>query len=223
MLGELLSFGSGILGNMFASDRQDDAQDFSAQQFATRYQTTTKDMKAAGLNPMLAYSQGGGSPPSSSAASASMPDVGATHLQSKMTTAQVANVNADTENKAAQAKLIEAQAAQAWASAGQSSANVQKIDSEINKIKAETANLPDEGRKIRQTVQMLADQGALMAQQGETQVATRQHLLTMIKKLKSETELLNFDVDANKSLGNFGKESAQFKTVIDLIRALKGF
>ena len=36
---------------------------WSAQQFATRYQTTVKDLTAAGLNPMLAYTQGGGSPP----------------------------------------------------------------------------------------------------------------------------------------------------------------
>lgn len=37
--------------------------EWSAQQFATRYQTTVKDLEAAGLNPMLAYGQGGGSPP----------------------------------------------------------------------------------------------------------------------------------------------------------------
>jgi hypothetical protein len=42
----------------------DAANQFNAQQFATRYQTTVKDLEAAGLNPMLAYGQGGGSPPS---------------------------------------------------------------------------------------------------------------------------------------------------------------
>lgn len=59
-----------VLGYMGTQDTNasreriaDQANAFSAQQFATRYQTTVKDMEAAGLNPMLAYSQGGGSPP----------------------------------------------------------------------------------------------------------------------------------------------------------------
>ena len=220
MLGELLSLGSTLLNHHLASDRQDDAQSFSAQQFATRYQTTVKDMEAAGLNPALAYQQGGGSPPFSTAASASGGDVGAIHLQSKMNTAQVANINADTENKAAQAKLIEAQAAQAWASAGQSSATVQKMDFEIKKIIEETKNIPDEGRRIRATVNMLAEQGALMAQQGESQVSIRKQLEAVISKLKSETKLLNFDIDAAQSLGNVGRETGQLKPFFDIVRGL---
>lgn len=220
MLGELFSVGSTLLNHALASSRQDDAQSFSAQQFATRYQTSVKDMEAAGLNPALAYQQGGGSPPSSTAASSSGGDVGAIHLQSKMNTAQVANINADTENKAAQAKLIEAQAAQAWASAGQSSATVQKMDYEIKKIIEETKNIPDEGRRIRQTVQMLAEQGAMMAQQGETQVSIRNQLAAIISKLKSETSLLNFDIDAASKLGNVGREAGQLKPIFDILRGL---
>ena len=65
------SIGSGLLDNLFANRRQEDQQVFNAQQFATRYQTTVKDMQAAGLNPMLAYSQGGGSGASSGTASSS--------------------------------------------------------------------------------------------------------------------------------------------------------
>lgn len=37
---------------------------FNAEQYAKRYQTTVQDLKAADLNPMLAYGQGAGSPAS---------------------------------------------------------------------------------------------------------------------------------------------------------------
>lgn len=209
------------MNNFFAGQRQEDAQNFSAQQFATRYQTTVRDMEAAGLNPMLAYSQGGGSAPTSSAASApSGADLGMVHLQSKMNSAQVANIEADTENKEAQAKLIEAQAAQAWASAGQSSANVQKMEFEIKKIIEETKNIPDEGRRIRATVNMLAEQGALMAQQGSTQVEIRNELAARIAKLKAETKVLGFDIQAAQSLDNIGRETGQLKPFFDIVRGL---
>jgi len=72
-MGMFDGLGSAVAGGLFSfigGERRNDAQAeqaaianaFSAQQFATRYQTTVKDMAAAGLNPMLAYSQGGGPP-----------------------------------------------------------------------------------------------------------------------------------------------------------------
>jgi hypothetical protein len=65
-LGGALINQSGVQSqNQAALANMNAANAFSAQQFATRYQTTVKDLEAAGLNPMLAYSQGGGSPPSS--------------------------------------------------------------------------------------------------------------------------------------------------------------
>lgn len=48
---------------------------FQANQSATAYQTATKDMKAAGLNPMLAYSQGGAQAMSGSTAQMQTPTI----------------------------------------------------------------------------------------------------------------------------------------------------
>ena len=55
-IGGTLSLIGGQMSNDARADQANRANAFSAQQFATRYQTTVKDMKAAGLNPMLAYS-----------------------------------------------------------------------------------------------------------------------------------------------------------------------
>lgn len=86
--------------NRQAQKRQREAQDFSAQQFATRYQTTVKDLKAAGLNPMLAYTQGGGTPPQASAAQTpgKFQDVGEAAMSTSVQTAERAKVVREEQN-----------------------------------------------------------------------------------------------------------------------------
>jgi hypothetical protein len=226
MLGPLIAAGgellSGFLGNRAADARQEDAQNFSADQFAKRYQTTTADMKAAGLNPMLAYSQGGGNAPTSSAASAQgfgSPGIAAVNaqLQTEMNSAQVANVKADTTNKAAQTDLIEAQAAQARSSAGALQMSQQKMGQEIINLKEQFNNIPLEGQRLRDLVYLLRNQTELSAQQGQTQSQVRDQLVALVSKLKAETRLLDLDYDAAKSLDNIGREAGQLKPVIEIL------
>lgn len=222
----LASAASGLVNNFMAQDRQDSANAFSAQQYSTRYQTTVNDMKAAGLNPMLAYQGISGSAPSGGIASSSgMPDIGSTMTQAKMASAQVANIAADTENKKAQADLIAGQAAQAWATAGQANANVGLINANAAKVIEETKNVPDQGRQIRQTIELLADQAALAMQKGQTEVEVRRQIEATIAKIKSESTLLNFDIDAARSLGNLGREAGQAKPaigmIVDLLRMMR--
>lgn len=86
-MGDLISGGLDLIGgiltnqansdiansaNTAAQQRQDQANAFNAQQYATRYQTTVKDLEAAGLNPMLAYGQGAGAPIAANAAPVQM-------------------------------------------------------------------------------------------------------------------------------------------------------
>ena len=65
VIGGAMDIFGGQQTNQANANLQNSANQFSAQQFATRYQTTVEDLTKAGLNPMLAYGQGGGSPPSS--------------------------------------------------------------------------------------------------------------------------------------------------------------
>lgn len=92
--------------------------EFQAEQTGSSYQRGVADMKAAGLNPMLAYSQGGAA--SGGGASASMGNelgAGANAAQSALmarqqmqqSQAQIHNINADTSNKEQQTTNLESE------------------------------------------------------------------------------------------------------------------
>lgn len=92
--------------------------DFQAGQTGTSYQRAVADMKAAGLNPMLAYSQGGAA--SGGGAQASMGNelgTGANSAwsaaqarqQMAQSQAQIDNINADTGNKEQQTQNLESE------------------------------------------------------------------------------------------------------------------
>lgn len=124
------AFTGGMLGFMGAEQQGDDmirntevANQFSAQQVAanrefqermsgTAYQRGTADMKAAGLNPMLAYSQGGASSPAgNSAQGIAAPTVNklGSAMQGAASAAQIHNTNAATEKTKAETENIKAE------------------------------------------------------------------------------------------------------------------
>lgn len=59
------------LAREFNASEAQKARDFTAEMSNTAYQRAANDMRAAGLNPYLAYSQGGASTPSAASASGS--------------------------------------------------------------------------------------------------------------------------------------------------------
>lgn len=230
MIGELLSLGGNLLNNFFAGERQEDAQQFSAQQFASRYQTTVKDMQAAGLNPALAYQQGGGTAPTSSAASASgSADLGMVHLQSKMNAAQVANIDADTKNKEAQAENIRAdtmlkvaQEALTGASADQTRTNISYLETQVKRITEEIKNIPKEGDRLDALVKNLAEEYKLIKEKTNSQEQATNQMRWLAVKTMLESDLAGFDVKAAQDLGNLGRYSKEGKVVLDVLRMLKG-
>lgn len=128
---QILSAGASLLGGMLTQEGQEDTNVANAEQAArqmdfqermsnTSYQRAVADMSAAGLNPMLAYSQGGaGTPGGAMATMQNALGAGVASAQSGARVApdiehirsQAANLDADTENKAAQGDLYRAQAA----------------------------------------------------------------------------------------------------------------
>lgn len=74
-IGGAIAFGGTAYSANQANEQGNKARDFTKRMEETRYQRTMADMRKAGLNPMLAYQQGGGS--GASGGIPSMPDAGA--------------------------------------------------------------------------------------------------------------------------------------------------
>jgi hypothetical protein len=224
--GDLLG---GFLGSSSAQKRQDDAQAFSAEQFATRYQTTVKDLQAAGLNPMLAYTSGGPTAPSSAAAGASsFGNPGTTFVQSKLASAQEANIIAQTRKTNAEAnvteqfgiKQAEANLDSTLTSIGLTSAQIAKVKAETDNTVAQLNNIKLEGDRLVRAAELLKQQASLAFQQQLTETQRYDMLKAQAALYVSQTGLNNLDLSAAEKLENSGRIGKEIKPFFDMLRSL---
>jgi len=210
-----------LVDNLFAGQRQEDAQAFSAQQYATRYQTQTEDMKKAGINPMLSVSSGAGSQPTSSAASP-----GSNFTQAALNSAQMENLKANTRKTNAEATIVEDVGGdQAKATLNQTLQNTGLTASQITKVNAETENaiaqlqnIKDENLKIKRAAELLYQQANLASQQQLSETQKYEVLKAQTQLMIAQTGLANLDIDAAKALDNLGRTSQQLKPIVDMLR-----
>lgn len=119
IVGDLISGGFSAWGQSRANRESrraaQRAMDFQERMFRNRYTYTMEDMRRAGLNPILAYQQGGGTAPGGSSYTAGNVAAGAADAVGRMTSsalsalrgrkeldllnAQIKNVQQDTEVK----------------------------------------------------------------------------------------------------------------------------
>lgn len=99
--------------NQFNTAQTAAQMEFQKEMSNTAYQRAVKDMQAAGLNPMLAYHQGGAHAPQGSAATAVVPQFkspltgAAEGLNTAATIANIENVKAQTRKTSADAAVSE--------------------------------------------------------------------------------------------------------------------
>lgn len=122
--------GGAMIGGLFSSSGQSSANsanaalsqrqmDFQERMSGTAYQRATADMQKAGLNPMLAYSQGGASSPGGSTATMANPraPVGEAIANSAQRAADIKRQEAETARVTADIPRVMADARSANASA----------------------------------------------------------------------------------------------------------
>lgn len=148
-ISSIISGGASLLGGMQTNSANADMarqqMAFQAQQTGSAYQRAVADMKKAGLNPMLAYSQGGAS--SGSGATAQMQnalDLGVSSArQSASVRSSISTQAAQRDLTAAQIKQTAAQTETAKTAADLNRANAVKAmaDADLSQTNAKAAAL----------------------------------------------------------------------------------
>lgn len=232
MVPALIAAGATLVGQHMANEANRDianqANEFSAQQFATRYQTTVKDMQAAGLSPMLAYSQGGGSAPSG--------QVGAPQQN-------IAHSASEAYHKAAERELMDTEIALKKESAAnqQAQANESKsrtwnnqLDYAIKEleVKKATAAAPYFGSnadianlKNKREVELITEQIDQVTQAIMTGKSSAAQLDAMANQLKASTANLQLDAEEKKAMAalwkHLGEGGAAARESLPFLRLLK--
>lgn len=194
---------------------------FQERMSSTSYQRAVKDMQAAGLNPMLAYSQGGASSPVGSmpqvqnAVSAGMASA-AQASQTMQGIAQVVATLAQTDKTDAEAELIRRQTLpselygfQGWSNLYRSHAETRKLDT--------GANLDDANREVAEVLKRIRE---IEEKFGGKTLADR------VSLVDSEAQLKRLDIPRAKSEQQFyeslGQANPWVRMFLEIMKGVRG-
>jgi len=184
--------------NAASAEQAQKQMDFQERMRATQYQTAMEDMKKAGLNPMLAASQGGAGTPTGAMGQVSTANFKSPVSAGVNSYAQYSALSADTKLKDEQAT--------------QTVANTTLIEQQAKKTDAETASIilamPNISQKFKNEV------ATELLLREQTEQASTQSILNRANALLSRTSARN--VEQRTNLGSPEEERA--KTAYGKIR-----
>ena len=216
----------GIADNLFANDRQNSAQQFSAQQYATRYQTQVADLKAAGLNPMLAYAQPPGNSPGGVVSTpgnqfSSVADTAINSAQNALLKANARKANAEASiTEEVGLDRARAELSQVLSTTALTAAQQANIESQTQNNIASLNNIKAEGVRLVRAAELLYQQANESFARQLTEAQRVGLVQAQAKYYSSQAGLAGLDLDAAAKLENSGAISKQIKPYFDILRGL---